>query len=115
METNWDYVVISLIIFLIFTTLIAHHNLYYIEITKNEIIIKNLYFFWFRKKYKIENIQKVSKFVKNTGRGGWYGVIIHLKKPLVNYTFYMGSFKYEFLENLEKELSKLNIQFDDYT
>ncbi len=112
-ESNWEFYLIPLFIFMIFTALIAHHSLYYFTITEHEIIIKNLCFFWFTRSFKIENIAKITKIQKNTTRGAWNGVIISLKETVEGHKFYMDSFKEDFWKILEKELNNLNINFDD--
>ncbi len=109
---NWYIVILYFVFFSTFSIFISHYNLYYLIITPKEIIIKNLAFFWIKKVYQIENIISISKTLKKTGKGGWYGIVIHLKKPIEGYTYYMSSIKPKFWKRLKMELNKVNIEFE---
>ncbi|TPN83487.1 hypothetical protein [Aquimarina algicola] len=110
---NWYVVLFCFIFFFTFSIFISHYTLYYLVINQKEIIIKNLCFFWIKKTYQIENIESISKTLKRKGRGGFYGIVIYLKKPLEGYTYYMNSFKPNFWKNIEEELNKANIKFEN--
>lgn len=108
---NWYIVSFCFILFLSFSAMLSHHNLYYLIITPKEIIIKNLCFFWFQKTYQIDDIKSVSRILKRTAEGGWYGIVINSKSNLKDHTYYMDSIKPNFWEKIEMELNKVGIKF----
>ena len=91
--------------------MLSHHNLYYLIITPKEIIIKNLCFFWFQKTYQIDDIKSVSRILKRTAEGGWYGIVINSKSNLKDHIYYMDSIKPNFWEKIEMEFNKVGIKF----
>ena len=98
------------------TGLIAHHSLYFLEIKKDVIIVKNLLFFWFEKTYELKEIDSISRVKKQGGKGAWYGIFIQVKftddVKSKSKRFLMDSYNSKFEKDLEEAFEQLNITYN---
>lgn len=91
--------------------ILSRIDLYYIEVSPNEITKKNLWFFWIEEKIKKENIItiKLDKMSRKAGHGGFFYVrslrILTNGQPL---DLYPGDFCNEYFFELHSTLEKFN-------
>ncbi len=88
-------------------------QMYFIELHKEKIVVKNLLLFWYKQVYFIDEINYVSYKTKKTSRHYWEGIEIYFKNSKKLKKYWMGTpFLKEltFWDNLENELKKVGVK-----